>query len=159
MELLRFAGVESACDHGFEDGFEEAGVFAEGGAVAFCKGAFDGACGCRGDQFEAADEDARGLYRRGLDAQRQHGIHEFRRNDVEEAAAFLKPGIAPGFDHGLRLVLIEALGDENSFEVAREGVDTGGELRRVEARFGLQYTGYAIADSFTAPLEENDGRE
>ncbi len=38
----------------------------------------------------------------------------------------------------MRVVLEEALGDENSFEVAREGIDGGGKLGRIEARFRLR---------------------
>lgn len=69
-ELLGFIGVEGACDHGFEDGFEEAGVFGERGAIVLREGVFDSACGCRSDQLETTDEDACGLCWGGLDAQR-----------------------------------------------------------------------------------------
>src|SRR5271165_3459126 len=48
-------------DHGLEDGFEEAGVFGQGDAVAGGEGRLDGLSGGGRYKFEAADEDTGGL--------------------------------------------------------------------------------------------------
>src|SRR5260370_587984 len=78
-------------------------------------------CGC--DHFEPSEKDAHGLHGRGRESQREQGVYEFVGDDDEETGAFIELGMMPGLYHGLSFVLIEALGDEDSFQFSCEQID------------------------------------
>ena|SRR6266404_5558820 len=116
------------------------------------EGALDGRFCSSGDEFESSDEDARRLYWGWFDGERKYAVHKFAGDDVEEAAAFLEPGIAPGFYHGVGFVLIEALGDEHSFEFLSKRIDAARQIGRLQKRLVLQRAIDAETDFFAAAL-------
>lgn len=69
-ETALACGVGGGLDHGSEDGFEEAGIFGKGGAVARGEGGFDGLLCGGSDELEAANEDADCRCWCGCDAER-----------------------------------------------------------------------------------------
>jgi hypothetical protein len=50
----------------------------------------------RCDEFDATDEDARGLRGRGKNGEGKHGINEGARNDVQDPRVFVEPRGLPG---------------------------------------------------------------
>src|SRR5204863_776625 len=72
------------------------------------------------DDLHAADENADDLGRVRLDLQRQDGIHHASGHDVDQTGSFFKPGIAPGCDHRLSLLLVKAMLDKNILEIGLE---------------------------------------
>ena len=105
-------GVGDGVNHGGEDRFEEAVIVGERGGVVGGEGGFHGFfCGWR-DEFDAANENASEFGGRGRDGEREDGVDEAPRNDIEDAGAVVEPGGFPGFEHGVGFVGEEALGDE-----------------------------------------------
>jgi len=92
---------------------------------------FDGVFGGGGDEFDAADEDPGELAGSGLDGERKDGVDEGTGDDVEEAAAFFEPGVAPGLEHDMSFIAVEALCYESVFEVAAKGIEGAAGGRRV----------------------------
>jgi len=155
-ELGDASGVGSFGDHGFENGFEEAAVFGEGGAVAGSEGGFDSVLRGGSDELDAADKNARELRGRGTNGKRQDRIHEGARNNVNEARTFFEPGVFPGFEHGVGFVGKETLSDEHAFEVALWGSCGAGERRQKRDCSILQWAEDAVAGLLAAALEENE---
>ena len=112
--------VGGLLDHSLEDGLEEAGVFGECSVIAGGEGRLDRLFGGGSDQFKAADEDAAGLSWRGRDGERKNEVHEVSRNDIEETRTFFKPGGLPGFEHGVSLVSVQSVRNEDAFQIAEE---------------------------------------
>lgn len=103
--------IGALLDRGLEDGLEEAGVFTKRSAIAGSEGSLDGLFGGGSDEFKAADEDSSDLSWNRRDGEGKNGIHEVAGNNIEEARAFLKPRGFPGFEHGMSLVCVQAMGD------------------------------------------------
>ena len=155
-ELGDASGVGSFGDHGFENGFEEAAVFGEGGAVAGSEGGFYGVLRGGSDKLDAADENARELRGSGTNGKRQDRIHESAWNDVDEARAIFEPGVFPGFKHGVGFVGGKALSDEDAFEIALWGSCGAGERRKWRDRLIAHRAKNAVAGLLAAAFEENE---
>ena len=115
--------IRGLLKHGAEDGVEEAGIFDEGRVITGSESSFDDLFGGGSDEFEAANEDAGCAGRDRFDSERKNGVHEGAGDDVDDAGAFFKPGIFPGFEHGVGFVGEEALRDERSFQTREEGIE------------------------------------
>ena len=148
--------VGGLLDHGLEDGLEEAEILGKSGFVVGGEGGFDGFFGGGSDEFEAADEDANGADGGGRDAERQDGVHKAPGNDVNEARAFLEPGIFPGFEHGVGLIREKAFGGEDAFEIVGEGIDGSGKIERGEGGLIAERAENAVAGLCATTFEEND---
>ena len=134
MQRRDLGAILGFLNHSLQNGLEEAAVLAQGGVVVCREGALDGALRGRRDEFEASDEYALGLFGGWSNGEREDGIDEFFRDDVEQARAFLEPGIAPGFHHGVGFVLIEAFCDENAFEILSKGNEGSRQLERFQVK-------------------------
>src|SRR5439155_10376145 len=92
-------------------GFKEAAVLFEGDTILVAQRLFDIVFNVRRDHFHTPDEDTGDVGWSGSNIQRQHRIDHAARNDIEQSGSFLEPGIAPGFDHGMSLGLVQTLRD------------------------------------------------
>ena len=155
--MFAAGGVGGFLDHVAKDKLEEAVVLGEGELIVGGEGGFDSSLGGRSDELEAADEHAGCHDWSGRNAERQDGIDEAARNDVDEARALLEPGIFPCFEHGVGFVGEETLGDEDAFEIGGEGIERGGEFRRGVGSLIVERTEHAITKLSSAAFEENGG--
>ena len=81
-------------DDDIEDGIEKSAVLFERGGVARGDGGLDGFFSGGSDELDAADEDARELSGSRIDGERKNRVSVRARDDIDEAAAFFKPGVA-----------------------------------------------------------------
>jgi hypothetical protein len=91
--------------------------------VAGEQSGLDSFLGGGSDELDAADEDTGELTGSWMDRKRQDGIDEGTWNDVKEAAAFLEPGVALGFEHGVGFVAVQALGHERVLKVVAKRIE------------------------------------
>src|SRR5260370_28450343 len=75
------------------------------------------------DQLHPSNEDPQGLRGDRIDGERQNRVYVGDRKDVDEAAAFFKPRISPGLQHGVSLIAIKAASYQHLFQFEGEGVN------------------------------------
>src|SRR6266581_5333891 len=117
LESARLRRIRFSLDHRCENEFQEPIVRLQCRRVVGGKRSLDCFFRCGRHEFQPAHKHAYGLRRPGMDGKWQDFVHERRGNDVQQPASLLKPGASPGFDHGVRFVLIEALGNQDSFQI------------------------------------------
>src|SRR5262249_13330561 len=74
---------------------------------------------------------------------------------IEEAAAFLKPGILPGLYHGVRFVRKETTCLQNLLEIGVERFNIGSQLRRLKRGLIPEVVEDAIPHFLAPALEQN----
>ena len=147
--------VGGLLDHEEDDGFEEAGISGQCGAVTCSEGGFHRLLGGGSYEFETADKDACGVCGCGVDGEGKNGIDEGAGQDVDEARTFFEPGTLPGFEHGVSFVRVKALRDEHAFEIAEEGIERAFECGRSKRGLVLERAEDAITDVVAATLEKD----
>src|SRR5580704_15423139 len=143
-------------DDDIENRIEETAVFLEGSPIVGGDRGVNGLFRRRGDKFEAADEDSRELRWSGSNGEGKDRVDVLARDDVDQAASFFKPAVAPGCKHGVGFVGIEALRDEKIFKVAPNRVDRAADRRHFENGMILRRRGNVVADLVAAALEDDE---